>query len=259
MLAPDVGGVAVPLVAIAGVLVVLYVVVTWNARVAQDDAPVAAGAVDPIQLRRKAVHICIGMSFAIIGQYVLTAAEAVAAMTTSVAIFYALHRWRRSDPKFNDTFNRLFAPVLRPRELHDLPSAFHMMVGVDLVLLLFPKPYAILATLLVTIGDPCASFFGVRLATPSSFRFANGKTLIGVTANATASFIVTATYLSVVVGDRDPVSVISQGVVGGVSSAIAELCEVDGLDDNLAIPVVSAGALMTWRTVAPSGWVSVYR
>lgn len=84
------------------------------------------------------------MSFAIIGQYVLTAAEAVAAMTTSVAIFYALHRWRRSDPKFNDTFNRLFAPVLRPRELHDLPSAFHMMVGVDLVLLLFPKPYAIL-------------------------------------------------------------------------------------------------------------------
>lgn len=60
MLAPDVGGVAVPLVAIAGVLVVLYVVVTWNARVAQDDAPVAAGAVDPIQLRRKAVHICIG-------------------------------------------------------------------------------------------------------------------------------------------------------------------------------------------------------
>lgn len=126
-------------------------------------------------------------------------------------------------------YRRFFGYVTRPHEYNRPSGAPYVFIGYLLAALLYSPPIAILAMLFTSIGDTAAALVGQRYG---KIRIGT-KTLEGTTACFLVCFLLTVPA---------PLSVVA-GLTGAFAAALAELIKWPFINDNIAIPVLSGGAI----------------
>ncbi len=145
---------------------------------------------------------------------------------------------RKWSEKVNDVLVHIFRPVMRQTEVSGFAGITFMMVGVFIVTFFFPREISLLTLFFLALGDPLASYFGIRYGKDKIW---GEKSLQGTMA---AFFACTAIsfiyyYLQNIMTER----LLVVGILSGLSGAMAELLPIGKLDDNLSLPVLSASAL----------------
>lgn len=126
-------------------------------------------------------------------------------------------------------YKKFFGYVTRPHE-YDRPSgAPYVFVGYLLAAILYTPAVAILAMLFTSIGDTAAALIGQRYG---KIRIGT-KTLEGTLACFLVCFLLTVpAHLTLVAS-----------LTGAFAAAMAELIRWPFINDNIAIPVLSGGAI----------------
>lgn len=143
---------------------------------------------------------------------------------------------RRLFPAVNVVLMRLFAPVAHAHEATQVNSATWYTTAILLLALLSPVPAGVAGLAVLGVGDPLAALVGRRFGRK---RLANGRSVEGAVAFFVGGTAAAALVLLVWHDDAGPVAPMALAAAGG--GALAELF-VRRLDDNLVIPLVSAGA-----------------
>jgi len=146
---------------------------------------------------------------------------------------------RQSQPELNQRLVKMFGPVMRTHEVHQLSGTSYLFLGA-LFLLIFDDPHILTLTLLfLAFGDPIASFFGIRYGKD---KIIGNKTLQGTMAAFVVCALISLIYFYThnLMIERLAIVVLLSGLIG----AFAEIVPIGSLDDNLTFPVVSS--LLLW-------------
>lgn len=203
---------------------------------------------ETISWKRKLFHIfgigVVGVTYQITGTPMLTA---LAVMAAIAFIFVGLDLLRFKVPALNKKVRRDFGPYMRNYELERLSGSSWFLLASLLTIGLFPREAACLGFLHLALGDPLASFVGVRWG---RIRLPGGKSLEGSLALFTTCFVAGAAFLllagqvttwggAAVALGVGPALLIALG--SAVSAAVAEWIPTRGhMDDNFVVPVVTA-------------------
>lgn len=141
-------------------------------------------------------------------------------------------------PKLNQFFMRLFGPFLRQGEEARVSGVTAMMVGVTMIIWFFSREVVLLSLLFVAIGDPAASYFGVRYGRD---KLIGQKSLQGSLAAFMACFGISLVYFLAMNLMTDRLFIAC--LLGGLIGAVSELLPIARLDDNVVFPIVSATLL----------------
>ncbi len=151
---------------------------------------------------------------------------------------------RRHSPAFNRFTLKILGPVFRKHEIRKLSGSSYAILGVGLCFFLFPKPTSLLAVLFLAVGDPVASFFGLRFGRT---KIIDNKSMYGSAAAfvfcSVAAFIFISLYPKSM-GADGWLELYGLSLACGAIGAISELVSFFSIDDNLTQPVVS-GALLS--------------
>ena len=142
-------------------------------------------------------------------------------------------------PKFNERVLRDFARILRSHEQHQVSSGTWFLAGALGTMVIAPLPLAGLALLFLALGDPVASWVGVRFGRT---KLPGGKSLEGSLAFVLTCGVVGTAFL----GATGTVSWTLAPLValgGALAAGVAEWLPVDFVDDNLRVPVAAGAAL----------------
>ena len=153
-----------------------------------------------------------------------------AALVCSVALVWGGADWYRlHHPGFNEFALGVLGPLLKTKEAKEVTSSSHMLIASALVILFMEKEIACASLFFIAMGDPAAAVVGKRFG---KIRFKSGKSLEGTLAMFAVCLGVGLALI--------PSALIA--VAGALAAALAELYIV-GLDDNLAVPLLSALAM----------------
>ena len=157
----------------------------------------------------------------------------VALMATLCGLAIVAEFGRRFSPTLNRLFLRWFSPLLKPTERVSVTGATYVSLAALAAFLLFDKSVAIAALFFLSIGDPVAALVGSRVGGPRLF----GKSPVGTLAFVLASLAIAALLMAT--------DEVEHHWAIGVGAAIAALVELvpPRVDDNLAIPLISGGAM----------------
>lgn len=210
--------------------------------------PLSSVGRETISWKRKIFHILgigvVGVTYQATGTPMLTALMVMAAIAF---IFVGLDLLRFKVPSLNKKVRRDFGPYMRNYELERLSGSSWFLLASLLTIGLFPREAACLGFIHLALGDPLASFVGVRWG---RIRLPGGKSLEGSLALFTSCFVAGAAFLlaagQVTTWGGAPVA-LSLGAAlliafgAAVSAALAEWIPTRGrLDDNFVVPVVTA-------------------
>jgi dolichol kinase len=177
---------------------------------------------------RRLFHACNGLAIAgVLSLLPLSRAVVLGVLTAITVALAGLDALRLHSGRANQLFFLAFPHLLSPREAAGPASSSWYALGVLLAVALFPLPAAVSGVLVLGLGDPAASYVGRRWGRVP---------FLGGSAEGTATFLLVALL---VLGVRHPVGV---AIGAAVAATLAERLSWP-LDDNLTIPVVSAGAL----------------
>jgi len=145
-------------------------------------------------------------------------------------------------------FVNLTKHLLKPHEVERLHASVPFFLGLVLSTGFFMKEIAILSSLFLMIGDPCAAWFGGKYGT---HKLSNGKSYEGLVAGILGAFLAGLAFLLINLAlqpdnfysqllKTSPVFVLLVLLIGAIMAFVAELYSRSGFfDDNLVIPVVS--------------------
>jgi len=187
-----------------------------------------------IHLARRIWHFC-GVLAIFALYWILTPRQAV---ITALAVGGAMVTFdvaRLFVPALNRLFTWIFGPVLRESERRRVSGVTSMLVGVALVVMLFPKPVGLLALLFVAVADPLASFFGIRYGKD---KLIGDKSVQGSLAAFVACFVLALGYFLYMDLMRERLFIVC--LLSGLIGAFSELVPILKLDDNFVFPVVSS-------------------
>lgn len=142
---------------------------------------------------------------------------------------------RLQSKKLNDKLLATFGSFIRKSEVNGLTGMTYLTVGVTAIAVIFPKDIVTLSLLMLAVGDPISSIFGILYGKDV---LVGKKTLQGTLAGFVACVVVSIVYFSVTgqMSER----IILAGLIAGLIGAISELTPVFGLDDNFTFPILSA-------------------
>ncbi len=145
---------------------------------------------------------------------------------------------RQQWASLNSMMIRLFKPVMRSQEQLGYAGISYLMVGVLILVALFPTPIVILSLLFLAIADPLASYVGILYGKD---KLIGRKSLQGTIAAFLACTLIAALffYFNGLMIERLLIVSFLAGLIG----AFAELLPIGKLDDNLTLPLVSASLL----------------
>lgn len=151
------------------------------------------------------------------------------------AFFFPLDWLRRTRPALNSATMRVFGPVMRQHESHAFSGLSYLLLGGLILLAFFERHVINLALLFLAVGDPLASYVGIRFGRD---RILGNKTLQGTLAGffACATIAGVYYYLNGLMTER----LLIVAPVSGLIGAATELIPIGKLDDNLTCPVLSA-------------------
>ena len=145
-----------------------------------------------------------------------------------LAFAVAMDAVRLFDPKLNILFFRAFSSLASPREAKRIASSTWYALSAFVVLLFFPKPYAMAGILVLAWADPAASVVGQR--------WGNTPFLAG-SVRGTATFVLVAFCALLLF-------VPWWAALGTAAiTAVVEAAPIN-LDDNLIVPLTVAGVLI---------------
>lgn len=141
-------------------------------------------------------------------------------------------------PALNRLFSWMFKPVMRESERRKVSGMTSMMIGLTLIIFIYPKNVVLLALLYLAFADPLASYFGIKFGKD---KLVGNKSLQGSLAAFAACFIASIIFLNALDLMRERLFIVS--LLGGLIGAVSELIPVGRLDDNFLFPVLSATGL----------------
>lgn len=140
--------------------------------------------------------------------------------------------------RLNKVLTWLFQPFLRESERDRLAGSTFMLIGVTLIVLVFPKSVVLLTLLFFALADPLASYFGIRYGRD---KLVGNKTVQGTLAAFAACFIAALAYFYFLNLMHERLFIVC--LLSGLIGAFSEVVPVGQLDDNLVFPVTSAALL----------------
>ena len=188
---------------------------------------------------RKLYHFVMGaICFTLYG-VVLPEKTALWTLAIVGGAFVVLDLLRLRWPWLNRLALKFFGKLMRREELTTLTANSWYVLGLLAAGLLFPKPYALLGLAFLAVGDPTAAVVGTRWG---KVPLRSGKSLEGTLANFVASAVV-AFFTALWLFKLNGADALLVAFVGGAASAVAEAAPTP-VNDNFAIPVISAGLLL---------------
>jgi dolichol kinase len=155
--------------------------------------------------------------------------------STFTIICLAVDVLRLKSKALNERLLSFFGSFIRKNEMLGLTGMSFLALGVTLIALIFPKDVVTLTLLMLAVGDPISSIFGIIYGKDVLI---GKKTLQGTLAGFIACFVVSFAYFSIagLMQERSLLAALCAGLIGAVS----ELTPVFGLDDNFTFPIMSA-------------------
>ncbi len=187
--------------------------------------------------RRKIWHMSTVFILFLI-QYYLSHDTTLALLTVGWLAFVPLDFLRQRSVELNRFLLKLFKPIVRKNEIHRLAGTTYLLTGVILIHLIFDPRIVSLSLLFLAFADPIASYFGIRFGTRKIWQ---EKSLQGTLAAFFVCMICTAVYISP--SQLSTSSWIVFCLFAGLIGSLAELVTIKDLDDNLTLPLLSAGGL----------------
>lgn len=192
-----------------------------------------------IQVLRKLWHAGMMVALAVLYTYAIPSQKLALMLIAFIGgplVMFDLIRlkWRG----LNRFSSFIFGPLMRRHELLSLSSMAYFIIGLFVVVAVFPKPVVILSILCLALGDPAAGIVGIKFGKD---KLVNGKSLQGSVACLTVCSILTFVVLNHYGISSQYLLFIS--MIVGSAATIAELLTPKTSDDNLIIPIVTAGTL----------------
>jgi dolichol kinase len=197
--------------------------------------PVRLHLRNDLHLARKSWHMFMGLMIAFIYVSGMDSMTAVMTLSFFLGLDLVLETARLHSPSMNEKILKVMGPLMRTSEVNRVSGVPYYLLATILAVAIFPKPVAVLSILYLACGDPIASLFGVLFG-DRSYRFSNGKSLIGTAAGVLTCALVTFVFLRGMPMNEGSVVLLS--IIGGLAGGTAELFPLD-LDDNFTIPVIS--------------------
>ncbi len=204
---------------------------------------VAVPRLRPTNYTRSLVHA--GSALAVLVFLELADARLVR-WTASCALVFAvfLETTRRISGRWNDMLMKVLGPIAHPAERYRVNSASNYILALFVLAWLGYPAIGALAVVVLGFADPVASFVGRRWGrTP----LMNGRTLQGSLAFAVTAFGTGALTLLLLHTEIPLATALVMAAAGAVAGALAELAS-GRIDDNLTIPVITAG--VAWAAAA---------
>lgn len=157
----------------------------------------------------------------------------IAALAVASALALLIELLRRSNTSVRAAFDRIFGPLLRPREKTGITGATWLALSCLAAVVVFSRSPAIAAMWCATVGDPAATIVGRWTDRPSSAGQERGdKTVAGSIGCFAASFA----GVWILAGYPPPIALAIAAM-----AAVAEAWPVR-IDDNLRI-AAATGAI----------------
>ena len=223
-----------------------------------------------MNLRRKVQHVTSGLLILYIYTRVITPDQTAGLSLLAAACLYMLHRLRLVYPLAQRGLLAIFGSLIRPHELYQLPGAFYLLWGCGLCILFFgrtslhpPAPLSsstsasasvdipALCLLVLSVGDPLASFLGILIGKRDRWRIA-GKSIIA-SAGMIAVCTIACRQLLITLQPATAVPALTSSelwqwsILASVAGALFEFQELCGLDDNFRSPLGTGIVLHWWR------------
>jgi len=187
-----------------------------------------------LHIARRLFH-CIGVGIIIALYRVMQRQDMVILFSTFTLVCLAVDFLRLRSRHLNEKLLSAFGTFIRRNEMMGLTGMSFLAVGVTLIAVIFPRDVATLALLMLAVGDPVSSIFGIMYGKDV---LVGKKTLQGTVAGFIACTTVSFMYFSLtgLMQERSILAALVSGLIG----AISELTPVFGLDDNFTFPIMSA-------------------
>lgn len=130
---------------------------------------------------------------------------------------------------------KAFGAVMRRRELHGMTGTTFLLLGVTVILAIFPHNIVALALLFLALGDPAASLAGLKFG---SLKIVGKKTLEGSLAAYIVCCGVAFCFYSWKQLMLEHIYIVS--LLSGFIGAFSEVLPVFKIDDNFVQPVANA-------------------
>lgn len=184
---------------------------------------------------RKFYHAVMGILCFSLHAFVLTREQSLLALGVIGGTFVVLDLIRLRFPQVNDLALKYFGKIMRRDELKSVSGNSFYIVGLFLIVLVFPAPVVSLSVLYLALGDPTAAMVGSLYG---RHKLIGKKSWEGAIANFAVSSFATL-LVAFLLFSLPAHRAVILAVVGGLVSMAAELCPLP-VDDNFSIPVISA-------------------
>lgn len=202
-------------------------------------------SVRPGNLSRNLFHVGTAVFIVLLVEYALqTKALMVGAATATAALAWTLELARRRSHGLNRMLMRAFGPVAHPHEHDHVNSATWFATSLVALAVLFEPLVAVVALVVLGVGDPTAAFVGRRWG---RVPLVHGRSLEGTLAFFGAGLA--GSLLAITVWHPEVAAPVAVGVAiaAAGAGALAELL-ARRIDDNLVVPLAAATAatLAAW-------------
>jgi dolichol kinase len=176
---------------------------------------------------------------------------AAAAIGTIALAFGIVEGLRVRSPALNAQVlaHPLFRRTIRPSEREKVSGAFWFVLGVALVLAIYPKEAVEGGCLAMGFGDPAASIAGTRFGRVG---IGVGRTLEGAVAFAIAAFVAVAAFRFAAYPEAGAAWTVGYAGTAAAAGALAEALS-RRIDDNLTVPLAACGACALYAAMVPAG------
>jgi len=192
-----------------------------------------------LHLPRRLYHFLAGLVCFSLYQWVVDRQGALMLLVGLGGPFVLLDYARLKMPRLNTAALKLFGTLMRREELLRLSANTYYIFAMTLLVLVFPKPVALISILYLAAGDPLAAIVGTRWGRNP---VVGGKSWEGTLANFAVSALATFLY-GYFLMTLAPGTLVTLTLLGGAISAVSELVPLP-LNDNLTFPVIAATLLM---------------
>ena len=190
-----------------------------------------------MHLARRLYHMA-GMMIIIVLYATLDRPLALGMISGAIFVTLTFDLIRLRSRRLSKKSVELFKKFIREDELHRLSSMTYLLIGVGVVIYIFPPVVGLLALLMLAFGDPAASLVGVRYGKDPII---GSKTIQGAAASFVVCTALTCGYLFYENLLTDRWVLVSW--IGGLVGMTAELFPVGKLDDNLTFPIIAASLM----------------
>jgi len=181
---------------------------------------------------RKLWHLVGGSFFPILALFISKGALLLTlGVITGIFIIWEIARF--ASPSVNRWMMSHLGVILKEEERHRLTGTTYLLLSSLAVFLLFEKYVAITSLLFLSVGDLMATVIGGKFGR----RIVFNKSLEG-----SCTCLASCLLIGVVMTRVSPAIVMPVAIAGAVSATIVELLPIP-IDDNLTIPIFSAGIM----------------